>query len=49
MKLLIGYIGVVMIVINLEIIVWGCIGVFDMLLISCMCLVLLVFFIGYVL
>lgn len=48
-RLLILWISVVMICLNLEIIVWGCIGVFDMLLIGCMCFVLLVFFMGYVL
>ena len=46
-KLLIGYIGAAMIAINPETIVWGRIGVSDMLLTSCMCSALLAFFIGY--
>lgn len=46
-KLLIAWIGATTIALNPETIVWGRIGVSDMLLTGCMCSALLAFFIGY--
>ncbi|MEB3339975.1 glycosyltransferase family 39 protein [Okeania sp.] len=48
MRLLIAWIGAVMIALNPETIAWGRVGVSDMLLTGCMCSALLAFFMGYV-